>query len=83
MAGPAREKTSSAWLSASYLWGMGQLFLELLPAARESGSQLAASVIFATRWSYVPALIILLIPVALLLWRRRADWRLWWQEPGN
>ena len=61
-----------------YLWGMGQLFLE-----RFSGLKLvalAASVIFATRWSYVPSLVILLIPVALLLWQKRADWRHWWQS---
>ena len=61
---------------ALYLWGMG-----LLIAERSEGLPvvtLAASIVFATRWQYVPALAILLIPVLLLHWRRRTDWRRWW-----
>ena len=63
---------------ALYLWGMGQLFLERFEGLKLI--TLAAGVIFATRWSYVPTLIILLIPVAFLLWQKRADWRRWWQS---
>jgi len=63
---------------ALYLWGMGQLFLERFDGLKLIA--LSASIIFATRWSYIPALIILLIPVALLIWQRRTDWRSWWQS---
>jgi len=63
---------------ALYLWGMGQLFLERFNGLKLIA--LAASLIFSTRWSYVPALIILLSPVVLLLWQRRADWRHWWRS---
>lgn len=59
-----------------YLWGMGQVL-----HAQYGGLKLivaAAGIIFATRWSYVPSLIIILVPVALLLWQKRLDWRLWW-----
>jgi hypothetical protein len=58
-----------------YLWGVGRVF-----RARYSGLGLAAaglSVIVATRWSYVPMVGMLLIPVAICLWRRKADAREW------
>ncbi|MEI9939897.1 MAG: hypothetical protein WDO69_21975 [Pseudomonadota bacterium] len=63
---------------AFYLWGMGQLFV-----GRFAGLKLialAAGIIFATRWSYVPTLAIILIPVVLFLWQRRTEWRAWWQQ---
>jgi len=63
---------------ALYLWGMGLLFLERFGGLTLVA--LSAGVIFATRWSYGPTLLILLIPVVLLLWQRRADWRRWWQS---
>ncbi len=61
---------------ALYLWGMG-----LLIADHFDGliiGTLGAGIIFATRWQYVPALAILLVPAVILIWQRRADWRRWW-----
>lgn len=58
-----------------YLWGVGLLFNE-----RFEGLLLIAltvSIIVATRWSYLPTLIIILIPVAWLLWQKRVAWREW------
>jgi len=60
---------------AFYLWGMGHLLIERYDGLKLIG--LAASVIFATRMSYVAALVILSIPVAVVLWQRRAQWRRW------
>ncbi len=61
---------------ALYLWGIGQLI-----AGRVAGLKLVtlgSCIIFATRWQYVPSLAILLVPVVMLLWERRADFRHWW-----
>jgi len=71
-----QEENITGLAFAIYLCGMGRLFLD-----RFSGLlliALASSVIVASRWAYLPALLILLIPVGLLLWQKRADWRRFW-----
>jgi len=70
-----QEENITGLAFALYLWGMGRLFREQYGGLKQIA--LAASVIVASRWAYVPALLVLLIPVGLLLWQRRADWRKW------
>ncbi len=60
---------------ALYLWGIGQLFEKRFDGLRLIA--IAASIVFATRWSYLPTLAIILVPVPLLLWEARTDWRSW------
>jgi hypothetical protein len=61
-----------------YLWGMALLFRDRFAGLKLVG--LAASIVIATRWSYLPMLGLILLPVGALLWRRRSDWRLWWKS---
>jgi len=63
---------------ALYLWGMALLFRNRFEGLMLIA--LTASIIVATRWSYLPTLFIILIPVAWLLWQRRADWGTWWRN---
>ncbi|HWZ92728.1 MAG TPA: hypothetical protein VNW92_27870 [Polyangiaceae bacterium] len=61
-----------------YLWGMALLFRDRFAGLQLVG--LAASIVIATRWSYLPTLGMILAPVGVLLWRRRSDWLIWWKS---
>ena len=71
-----QEENLTGLAFAFYLWGMGQLFSQRFGGLKLIA--LAASLIITTRWSYLPTLAIIAVPVLVLLWQRRADWRLWW-----
>jgi hypothetical protein len=61
-----------------YLWGMARLFHDRFDGLSLVG--LAASIVVATRWSYLPTLALILIPIAVMLWQRRAEWHRWWRS---
>lgn len=73
-----QEENIIALALALYLWGMACLFDQRFSGFRLIG--LSALIIIATRWSYLPLLATILIPVAALLWNHRAEVRLWLRE---
>ncbi len=61
-----------------YLWGMALLFRDRFAGLQLVG--IAASIVIATRWAYLPLLGLILLPIGPLLWRKRSDWHLWWKS---